>query len=349
MSRSRMQAIAVLLTAGAVAAPALAGTIHSHPGRRGATTKIGPRGPRGARGARGVQGLAGPAGPAGAPGAPGAGSNGAAFIRTVVVSPSGPTATADGALLLAAVAAIGDPAPGTAALIWIEPGTYDLGTAALAVPSHVDVQGSGQDTTTIQADGAVAVDAAAGTELRDLTVTDANTAGSAEAIRTSGGLRDVTATANGTSAATAVLANGPSMPIVNVTASAGASASSSFVRAIDTQSGARIDGGSFTASEQAGLGQAVALFAESATTVTGATLAASGGATPYPVDVVGSSTTVSVTGGRLTGSGGFFVAAGDTLGVGASQIPGVASSGSGTANCPDDWLANYSTASTDCS
>ena len=349
MSRSRMQAIAVLITAAAVAGPALADPTHSHPARRGATTKAGPRGPRGARGARGVQGLAGPSGPAGAPGAAGAGSGGAAFIRTVVVSPSGPTAAADGALLLAAVAVLGDPASGTADLVWIEPGTYDLGAAALQIPSHVDVQGSGQDITTIQAEGSLAVDAAAGTELRDLTVTAANTAGSAEAIRTSGGLRDVTATANGTSAATAVLANGPSMPIVNVTAFAGASASSSFVRAIDTQGGARIDGGSFTASEQAGLGQAVALFAESATSVTGATLAASGAATPYPVDVVGPSATVRIENSTLAGAGGFFVAPGDTLDVGGSQVPGVIASVTGTANCPDDWLADYATANADCS
>src|ERR1700690_1073315 len=109
MPRSRMQAIAVLLTAAAVAAPALASTIHSHPAKRGATTKTGPRGPRGARGPRGVRGLAGPTGPGGEPGTPGGSGGGTAFIRTVVVSPSGPTAVADGALLLAAVAAIGDP------------------------------------------------------------------------------------------------------------------------------------------------------------------------------------------------------------------------------------------------
>src|ERR1700690_889006 len=139
MPRSRMQAIAVLLTAAAVAAPALASTIHSHPAKRGATTKTGPHGPRGARGPRGVRGLAGPTGPAGEPGTPG-GGGGAEFIRTVVVSPSGSTAVADGALLLAAVAAIGDPAPGTADLVWIEPGTYDLGATALEIPSHVEVQ-----------------------------------------------------------------------------------------------------------------------------------------------------------------------------------------------------------------
>jgi hypothetical protein len=134
-----------------------------------------------------------------------------------------------------------------------------------------------------------------------------------------------------------------------VTASATTSASSSFVQAIDAQGAVTIDGGSFTATEGAALGQAAALFAEGPAVVGDATLQASGGANPYPVDVIASNATVTVTGSTLIGGGGFFVSAGDTLGVGASEIPGVPTSGSGTARCPDDWLANFEGASSDCS
>jgi hypothetical protein len=58
---------------------------------------------------------------------------------------------------------------------------------------------------------------------------------------------------------------------------------------------------------------------------------------------------VTVTGSTLIGGGGLFVSAGDTLDVGGSEVPGRIASVSGTANCPDDWLADYATASADCS
>jgi hypothetical protein len=146
-----------------------------------------------------------------------------------------------------------------------------------------------------------------------------------------------------------VLANGPTLPLVNVTATATTGEPGSFVQAIDAQNTAEIDGGAFTAHEAAGVGQAVALFAEAGTDVGNATLVATGGATPYAVDVVAADATVTVHGSTLIAAGGFFVSAGDTLGVGGSQIPGVATSGSGTARCPADWLANYDGASSDCS
>jgi hypothetical protein len=357
MPRNKTYAIAVLLTVAVVAGPALAqGVVGSHAAKQRASTKVGPRGPRGPRGAKGSQGLrglngvAGPAGPAGAAGAPGAdGSSADSFLRTIVVSPSGDGPTANGALLLAAVGAIGGAAGSSPYLVWIEPGVYDLGATRLNVPSHVDVQGSGEDVTTIEGEGPVTLAAATDTEIRQLTVTDTNGGGSADAIDTSGGLRDLTATAGGGSAATAVLANGPTMPLVNVTATATTAEPGSFAQAIDTQNTAQIDGGTFTADEAAGVGQAAALFAESTTSVSDATLRATGGATPFAVDVVAASAAVTVHGSALTGAGGFFVAAGDTLGVGGSQIPGVATSGSGTARCPADWLANFSTASTGCS
>jgi hypothetical protein len=350
MPRNKTYAIAVVLTVAVVAGPALAQGVGSHAAKHGASAKAGVRGPRGARGPRGLKGAAGQAGPAGATGAPGtSGSSADAFLRTIVVSPTGGDSAANGGLLLSALAGTGGASAATPYLVWVEPGVYDLGSTPLHIPSHVDLQGSGQDVTTVAGEGPVALVAAAGSELRELTVTDTAGGSSAEAIDTSGGLHDVTATATGGSAATAVLANGPTMPLVNVTATATTGEPGSFVQAIDAQNTAQIDGGTFTAHESAAVGQAVALFAEAGTDVGDATLAATGGATPYAVDVVAANATVTVHGSTLIGTGGFFVSAGDTLGVGGSQIPGVATSGSGTARCPADWLASYVGASSDCS
>jgi hypothetical protein len=342
MRRNRLYALAVLITVAAVAGPALAQTAQSHATKGKATRKVGPRGPRGPRGRRGA---AGPTGPAGANGATAASS----FLRTIVVSPSTPTPTGNGAVLASALAAITGSSVTNTYLVWIEPGVYDLGTTQLTIPSYVDLQGSGQDTTTIEGEGPLTLSAASTTEIRALTVTNTNATGSAEAIATSGGLRDVTATASGTSAATAVLADGPTMPIVDVTASATTAASFSSARGIDTRNTARIEGGSYAAFDNASSSQAAALFAESSTAVSDATLQATGGAAAYPVDVVGSTETVTIEGSTLVGAGGFFVAPGDTLDVGGSQVPGGVMSVSGKANCPDDWLADYATANADCS
>jgi hypothetical protein len=341
MRRSRLYALAGVVSAVVVAGPAIAATVHSHPAKGKAGAKAGRRGPRGRRGARGATGPAGVAGPAGKGGAP--------FLRTIVVSPSDATAVANGGLLAAAVASITGAGASNPELVWIEPGTYDLGTTQLNIPAYVDVQGSGQDVTTIEGEGLLTLAAPSNTEIRGLTVTDTNPAGGAEAIDTSGGLRDVTATASGTTAATAVLANAPTMPILDVTASATTSASFSSARGLDTQNTASVDGGSYSAFDNASSSQAAALFAETSTAVSDATLQASGGSAAYPVDVVGSAATVRIDGSTLIGPGGFFVAPGDTLDVGGSQIPGVVASVSGTAHCPNDWLASYSTASTDCS
>jgi hypothetical protein len=353
MPRNKTYAIAVVLTVAVVAGPALAQGAHSHAAKHAASARVGargPRGPRGARGPRGLKGAAGQAGPAGAPGAPGAnGSSAGAFLRTIVVSPGGADPAANGELLLSALAGVASASAATPYLVWIEPGVYDIGSTPLRIPSHVDVQGSGQDVTTVAGEGPVTLIAAAGSELRELTVSDTNGGSSAEAIDTSGGLNDVAATAAGGSAATAVLANGPTLPLVNVTATATTGEPGSSARGIDTQNAIRIEGGTYSAIDDAASSQSAALFAESSTFATGATFEATGGAAAYPVDVVGSSITATIETGTLEGAGGFFVAPGDKLDVGGSQIPGVVASISGTANCPDDWLADYSTASTDCS
>ncbi len=101
-----------------------------------------------------------------------------AYARTVVVGPVG-DAAANGAALLAAVAALPTPAtPEGAWQIRIEPGTYDLGTASLVMKPWLSVAGAGREATVItsarccgETDALYGtVVAAAGTELSDLTV-----------------------------------------------------------------------------------------------------------------------------------------------------------------------------------
>lgn len=368
MRRKLLYALVALTVAAAVTGPAIATAAHSQAAKKHKTsTKTGPRGPHGPRGPAGANGKAGATGAAGVNGTNGslgtigsAGSNGAAgsngsagasgvsFLRTVLVSPTANTQAANGALLVAAITGLTGVNAGNPVLVLVEPGFYDIGSTALSLPSHVDLEGSGQDTTTILGEGSFALTTAAGTQVRDLTVSDTNVAGSATAISTGGGLLDVSANATGTSAATAVLANAPSMPIVNVTAAATTSALLSSATAIQTVNTVVVHGGTFTALDGAGSGQAAALLAENGTSVNGATLQASGGAGAYPAFLGGTSQVVKITSSTLSGSGGLFVPTGDTLDIGGSEIPGVVSAVTGTVHCPSDWLPTYATTSTNC-
>ena len=335
----RGSAIAALMTVAAVAGPAVAGAVHAK-GHRPAP-KTGPRGPRGRRGATGPTGTAGISGPVG--------PAGASFLRTIVVSPSGASPAADGAVLGAAVASIGQASATNPWLVWVEPGVYDLGTAALSLPPHVDLQGSGQDVTTIRGAGPHLLAAGSGSEIRSLTVVDAANGASALAIDTHGGLHDVSVSATALTAATAVLADAPAAALIDVTALATTTDVASVAVAIDARDGAaRLDGGSYTATDSFSSGEAVALLAEAGASLNDVTLAASGGSAAFPADLVGSGVVVTVQDSTLSGTGGFAVAAGDTLDVGGSGVPGIVTNVFGTANCPDDWLPSYAMASSNC-
>jgi len=104
--------------------------------------------------------------------------HGTVFARTTVVRPVG-DALANGAALLAAVAAITTPTSREEAWrVEIEPGLYDLGGAALELRPWVDMAGAGREVTTVTSSicsdglgaltGTVAL--AAYAELRDLAV-----------------------------------------------------------------------------------------------------------------------------------------------------------------------------------
>jgi len=172
--------------------------------------------------------------------------------RTVLVSPKG-TPTQSGTDLLNALAAITDASAANPYVVVIEPGVYDLGSSVLQMKSHVDMQGSGENVTTIT--GTVSgtysgvVKGADNAELRFLTVE--NTGGGTNAIAicndnasprmanvtavASGGtdntravynyfsspvMTDVTATSTGGDSNCAVLNDTASPAMTNVTASA---------------------------------------------------------------------------------------------------------------------------------
>ena len=92
--------------------------------------------------------------------------------RTVFVSPVPGNPVASGARLLTELAAITTAAADNAWLIKIEPGVYDLSGVSLAMKPFVDVEGSGEGSTTIQSTvaGLGTVQGAAHAELRSLTV-----------------------------------------------------------------------------------------------------------------------------------------------------------------------------------
>jgi hypothetical protein len=330
-----------VLAASGATVPALAGTVHHHakakpkakPRPKAKTKPKSKSGPRGGTGASGPAGATGPAG--------------TTWLRTVVVSPSASSPAGNGALLEAAVAPLGSEATAaTPYLVWIEPGVYDVGATTLQIPADVDVQGSGQDNTTIQGEGTLTVNAA-NAELRELSVTDSIASGGASAIDTGGGLQDVTATATGGTGATAVLEAGATA-LVNVTATATTTALSGSAVALNAAQGVQVDGGTYDANTKVVSGQAAALFARGPVTVSDATLTASGSSANYSVFIDSSATTVTVTGSTLAGDGGFFVPLGATLDVGGSQVPSPGTVALGTVSCPDDWLASFDVSSSDC-
>jgi hypothetical protein len=71
-----------------------------------------------------------------------------AYERTVVVSPVG-TDTENGQALLDALTSINDASATKEYLLYIEPGTYDLGTSTLRMRQHVDIEGAGELKTII--------------------------------------------------------------------------------------------------------------------------------------------------------------------------------------------------------
>jgi len=160
-------------------------------------------------------------------------SGATSFVRTVVVSPVPGNPMASGTALLNALAGITTASATNPWLLKIEPGIYDLGTGALTMKPFVDVEGSGQDVTTITAAGSASiltgtVVGANNAELRFLTVknTGGNTFGTGIAnVSASPRLTHVTALgAGGTVQSQGVYNNNSSAAMNHVTATASGAA-----------------------------------------------------------------------------------------------------------------------------
>ena len=77
------------------------------------------------------------------------GGGGLELLTTIVVSPEGATAAANGAMLEAAVEGITGSGPDNPFAVYVEPGVYDIGTEVLDLPPNVALIGAGTTTTTI--------------------------------------------------------------------------------------------------------------------------------------------------------------------------------------------------------
>ena len=130
----------------------------------------------------------------------------AAYKRTVVASPVG-TDTENGQALLDTLSGITDASAAKPYLLYIEPGTYDLGTRALSMKEHVDIQGAGELRTLITSSVEsvcqdATVEGANNAELRFLTARNTSSSLSCNIaiynpLRTSTRLTNVTAESTG--------------------------------------------------------------------------------------------------------------------------------------------------------
>ncbi|XXF79482.1 hypothetical protein P2318_06935 [Myxococcaceae bacterium GXIMD 01537] len=167
-------------------------------GLDGTAGPIGPQGPPGPPGLQGRQGMQGPEGPQGPPGPAGSGG-GTSYARIKVVSPTDDPAR-NGEMLRSVLGDMAQAGPDSRWLIHLEPGTYDLGAAALEMKPYVDIQGSGERLTTVRLSGAPLV-GGNDAELRLLTV-ESVTAGATQVVAIFNEqprfrVRDVTAVARG--------------------------------------------------------------------------------------------------------------------------------------------------------
>lgn len=154
------------------------------------------------------------------------------YLRTIIVSPVPGDALASGTALLDAMAGITDATVTNPYLLKIEPGVYDLGNNGLYMKEYVDIEGSGENTTTITStnssgnpfDGTSAtVIGANNAELRFLTVENRGGGDISLAIVNLGASPDisnVTATARGGDGNEGVFNASSSPTMTDVTATA---------------------------------------------------------------------------------------------------------------------------------
>lgn len=149
--------------------------------------------------------------------------------RTVIVSPAASTG-ASGTALLVALAAITDASSSNPYVLKIEPGIYDLGTSHLIMKDYVDVEGSGEQVTTVQGTG--------GASANTGTIVGASNAE----------VRGVTVKSSGGAAAVAIYTDGATLRLNNVTAIASGASSQNFAIVYKNASVAEVTNSSADAS-----------------------------------------------------------------------------------------------------
>lgn len=171
-------------------------------------------GPVGLQGPKGEPGLTGPQGPPGI-----------TYASTILVSPAG-SPLENGAALLSALAGITASAS-TPALLKIEPGIYDLAASSLNMKPYVDVEGAGENVTTLT--GSVipsismagVVNGADNAEIRFLTVINTGPGTAMSNINASPKVTGVTLKAIGPGEVSVGIRNIHANPVINrVTVSA---------------------------------------------------------------------------------------------------------------------------------
>jgi hypothetical protein len=306
-------------------------------------------GPAGTPGANGTNGTNGASATNGAPGATGpTGPAGPGFVRTIVVSPVG-SASENGTALLDAMSSISASASAPALLL-VEPGVYDLGTTTLDGKSYVDIEGSGEDVTTIESEvtaGGAAIAQPADSEIRSLTIDqDSGTPGGVDMTGAPATLRDVAVNVTASQATigfagVGATASGTATFIGDtITATGSGNGESGYGIFADTGA-AVIDDTSVTVTlAGTGAGPAADLVGDQFT-ATRLTASASAPDNAYTIDNEGSGAVQEST----LAPGELDVFSG-TLHVATSEVDGVAA---GTPTCVDDFNTSFAAVSTTCS
>jgi hypothetical protein len=291
-------------------------------------------------------------------------STGQEYTHTIVVHPD-PDFRKAGSALIRAVATIAGNSASNPYLVKVEPGVYDVGDASVAMKEYVDVEGSGEDVTTItstNSSGAGTVVGANHSELRYAMVTNTGSGQQSVALfaeSTSPRFTNVTAMSSGGSENYGVHLSNGSAVLKNVTAAATGGATA--IGLANFNGNITAANSSFTASDAAGLVVGVLTTYGGSVKLQSSDLTAAGGSvamgmrsyngnhTLANVTVTASSSgesfgiyngqktsgpTVQVTHSKVSAQTNSVFVLGGWVRLGASQITGpVATQDLGTARC----------------
>lgn len=284
-------------------------------------------GATGATGAKGSTGATGPAGPG--------------FTRTVIVSPTGASATANGTLLVNAVNGTADASATRPRLVLVESGVYDVGTTTLSVPAYVDLAGSGRNITTVAGEGSSVIEMNGAGELRDLAVVATPTSGGEYALNLKGHgdlVTDVGVTVTGASDSAAVgvaLNNDSTATLTDLNVSATGGGSASFAEGLLSYVSATIVGGTYTSTAGSG-DTSIAINDSGGKTLDIQDATISAGSTGYGIAEQASGLTVSVRNSAIVGTLSA-TKAGDQYYIENSQVSGTVSGTSTDFSCLNSW------------